>query len=137
MVNAITRSDEIFLPSRVEIDRGGLSYTVDTLAQLVEQYNPDIYELFYIIGIDALEDMVSWKEPGRIIELTHIAVMQRPGFNLPKLPSQWVARVVLIETPQIDISSTLVKDRIQHNQPIRMLVGDAVSEIIQRYGLYK
>ena len=137
MVKAITTHDEMFTPSRIEIDRSGISYSVDTLETLVEEYPLANWEIFLIVGSDAYSDISSWRNPDRIFELANLAVMCRAGHSLPVIPYSWRDKTIEVETPFVDFSSTWIKKRIRLNLPIRWLVGEAVDEIIQQQSLYR
>ncbi len=137
MVRAITEGDDLFEPSRIEIDRPGASYTVDTLIELRRVHPPERDELFLIIGFDALKEMPDWKQPDRIFETARVAVMSRPGYDPPTMPSRWKSRLDFIETPQIDISSTRIRERIRTGLPVQLMVGCEVAQIIERLGLYR
>jgi nicotinate-nucleotide adenylyltransferase len=117
-----------------EIDRGGVSYTVDTLGSLHASH-PDA-ELTLIVGADVAATIGSWREPERLIELASVAVAARPGSGGGTLALDG-ARVERIEMPAIDVSSSLVRDRVARGEPIEDLVGRAVADYIAEYRLYR
>jgi nicotinate-nucleotide adenylyltransferase len=127
-------------PSDIELRRPPPSYTVDTLAELRAAL-PKTYELYFVLGADALCDMGRWREPQRILDLAHIAVLARPGVTLDlaaleiELPGLG-ERLTVIKGPLLDISSTALRQRLAAGQPIRYQVPDAVCDYIAEHGLY-
>jgi nicotinate-nucleotide adenylyltransferase len=132
LAQAAALGNPMFTVSRLEIDRPGPSYTVDTLRELSHRYPGS--NLHLLLGADQLAAMDSWHEPGTIVQIARLAVALRPGVdvsraNTPNL--DWV------EMPQIGISSSLVRERVQTGRPIRYFVPDAVRELIEAEDLYR
>ncbi len=127
--------------SRIEIERPGLSYSVDTVALLREEYSRQA-ELFFIIGLDALFDLVSWHEPRRLLQLCKLAAVSRPGYQfdlsplLGQLP-EVAERVVYVPTPELNIASSDLRQRVATGRPIRYQLPDAVAQYIYDHGLYR
>ena len=119
---------------RVEIDRGGLSYTVDTLRTLAAVW-PSA-ELNWLVGADVLESFAKWKEPAEIMKLASLVVMQRAGGEAPNLASL-PGRPRLLATRRVDISSTEIRERVRQEQSIRGFVPDAVAAFISAERLYR
>ncbi len=130
-----TAPDPRFTVSRVDLDRAGPTYTVDTLRDLRAERGPDV-ELFFITGADALGQILSWRSPDELIGLAHLVGVTRPGHLLadPGLPP---GRVSLVEIPALAISSSDCRERVGLNQPIRYLVPDPIVEYIAKRGLYR
>jgi nicotinate-nucleotide adenylyltransferase len=133
MVRRLVEGDERFDVSAVEIERGGLSYTVDTLADLAGRW-PSA-ELFWLVGADAVRTFDKWREPGKIVELATVVVLQRAGDGtetgtMPGTP-KWLA------TRRIDISSTEIRERVREGKSIRGFVPDAVADFIAAEQLYR
>lgn len=128
-----TASNPRFTVSRVDIDRGGPTFTIDTLRDLHRQ-RPDA-ELFFITGADALAAILSWKDADEVFDLAHFIGVTRPGYELSEsgLPQ---ARVTLQEVPAMAISSTDCRARVGANEPVWYLVPDGVVQYINKYGLY-
>ncbi|MGC8669459.1 MAG: nicotinate-nucleotide adenylyltransferase [Chthonomonadales bacterium] len=139
MVELAVASNPRFSASRVELDRPGPSYTVDTLRILKEEY--PAAEFYFISGLDAVAEMGSWKEPLAIAKLSTIVAIGRPGFDaenaLAALPPDLRLRIEVIASPLMAISSTLLRERVQAGLPIRYLTPDPVIEYIQLHGLYR
>ncbi len=133
--------DVRFELSRIEIDRGGPSFTVDTLSALRELAPDD--DLLFIVGGDMAHSFPRWREPERVLDLAFLAVAERSDLDramierelssLPRAPE----RVRFFEMPRIDVSSTLVRQRVESGYPVRYLVSDAVAAYIDSHGLYR
>jgi nicotinate-nucleotide adenylyltransferase len=134
------RGDDRFALSRVELEREGPSYTVDTLRALREQGGADD-ELFLILGGDQAAALGSWHEPEEVLALATLAVVERSGWSrnaigikIGRLRGALAVRY--LEMPAIHVSSSLIRRRVAAGQPIRYLVPDAVAETIAARGLY-
>ncbi|HEY3263111.1 MAG TPA: nicotinate-nucleotide adenylyltransferase [Pseudonocardiaceae bacterium] len=128
-----TASNPRFTVSRVDVDRRGPTYTVDTLADLRESHPGD--ELFFITGADALEQILSWRRVDELFGLAHFVGVTRPGYDLDDhhLPHGTVS---LIEVPALTISSTACRARVAAGLPVWYLVPDGVVQYISKRGLY-
>ncbi len=128
-----TASNPRFSVSRVDIDRVGPTYTVDTLRDIAAERPGD--ELFFITGADALAEILSWKDADHIWDLAHFVGVTRPGHVLSDkgLPEH---RVTLQEVPAMAISSTGCRERVADGEPVWYLVPDGVVQYINKYGLY-
>jgi nicotinate-nucleotide adenylyltransferase len=128
MLQSAIAGEPRFSLSRVELDRDGVSYTVDTLEALRSEG-----ELFLILGSDALADLTRWRAPDRIRELSTILVAARPGAPEPDP----MHRARAFDAPRLDISSRELRARAARGMSLRYLVPDAVWEHIKRRGLYR
>ena len=133
MTVVATASNPRFTVSRVDIDREGPTYTIDTLRDLRELRPHD--ELFFITGADALAQILSWKDVGELWDLAHFIGVTRPGYHLSEtgLPED---RVTLQEVPAMAISSTDCRQRVAAGEPVWYLVPDGVVQYINKYQLY-
>ncbi len=129
-----TASNNRFTVSRVDIDRGGVTYTVDTLQDL-RQAVPDA-DWYFITGADALKGILSWKESDKVLGNAHFVGVSRPGHQLDVsgLPEDSVS---LVEVPAMAISSTDIRNRVQEGKPVWYLIPDGVVQYINKYGLYR
>ena len=143
MVDLAIGGHESFLRSSIEIDRGGVSYTVETLEQLREQHSED--DLFLMIGGDSLNSFATWKQPQRILELATPLVMARPGtgdvdFDLlsPFVDEKKLAEIksLAIEAPLIDISSTAIRAAAAEEKSFRYQTPRSVERYIQTQKVY-
>jgi nicotinate-nucleotide adenylyltransferase len=139
MVELATAADERFRVSRIEIERDGPSYTVDTLRELREREPED--ELFLILGGDQALALPTWHEPEQVLELATLGVFER-GSSTRNAIQITIRRLVgadrvrFLEMPRIDISSTMVRRRAAGGKPIRYLVPDKVANYIGAQSLY-
>ena len=129
-----TASNPDFVVSRVDIDRPGVTYTIDTLRDLHAQM-PDA-DLFFITGADALDQILHWKHVDELWELAHFVGVTRPGHHLDGdgLPAEHVS---LLEVPALAISSTSCRERVAAGRPVWYLVPDGVVQHISKHGLYR
>lgn len=129
-----TASNNRFTVSRVDIDRGGLTYTYETLRDLRAE-EPDV-DWYFITGADALSDILRWKHAEELFESAQFVGVSRPGHELDTagLPED---RVSLIEVPAMAISSSDCRRRVAEGKPIWYLVPDGVVQYIDKYGLYR
>jgi nicotinate-nucleotide adenylyltransferase len=130
-----TASNPRFSVSRVDIDRPGPTYTIDTLRDLRLQRGPDA-EFFFITGADALEQMMTWQDADELFKLARFVGCTRPGHRLSGagLPDD---RVSLIEVPALAISSTNCRQRVEAGEPIWYLVPDGIVQYISKRALYR
>jgi nicotinate-nucleotide adenylyltransferase len=130
-----TASNPRFSVSRVDIDRDGPTYTVDTLRDLRDERGDDV-DLFFITGADALAQILSWKDADELFRLAYFIGVTRPGHRLEShgLPAD---RVSLLEVPAMAISSTDCRDRVQRSLPVWYLVPDGVVQYINKHRLYE
>ena len=129
-----TASNPRFSVSRVDVDRGGPTYTIDTLTDLQQQRPDD--ELFFITGADALSQILTWRDSAACFALAHFIGVTRPGFDLgaAHLPE---GAVSLVEVPALAISSSDCRDRVGRGMPVWYLVPDGVVQYIEKRGLYR
>jgi nicotinate-nucleotide adenylyltransferase len=130
MVRLLVGDDPRFSVDPIEIEREGLSYTVDTLAALAERHPES--ERFFLVGTDVLAAFTKWREPARVLRLATLAVMQRAGDSGP-VP----AGAVRVETRRVDVSSTEVRERVRVGRTIRGFVPEAVAAYIAAHRLYR
>lgn len=129
-----TASNPRFTVSRVDIDREGSTYTIDTLRDLQEQ-RPGA-ELFFISGADAVAQILSWRDHDELWGLAHFVAVSRPGHVLSTagLPSENVSQ---LEIPALSISSTDCRHRVRQGHPVWYLVPDGVVQYIAKHHLYR
>lgn len=130
-----TASNPKFTVSRVDIDRPGVTYTIDTLRDLHELY-PDA-DLTFITGADAVAEISEWKDAETMWQLAHFVAVTRPGYSSPEGVSLPEGKVDTLEIPALAISSTDVRRRARNDEPVWYLVPDGVVQYIGKHGLYK
>lgn len=126
-----TASNPRFTVSRVDIDRGGDTYTIDTLRDL--QAERKDAELFFITGADAMSQIMGWKDADQIWDLAHFVGVTRPGHQMPEVAQDSASE---LEIPALSISSTDCRARVAAGKPVWYLVPDGVVQYIAKYGLY-
>lgn len=136
-----TASNPDFQVSRIEIDRPGPTYTVDTLEELRERHGVSA-ELFFISGADAIWEILTWKDPDRVASLTRFIAATRPGYDLSRFHDSELAehvgdRVDFMEVPALAISSTDIRRRVHSGLPIRYLLPESVASYVAKNGLYR
>lgn len=131
-----TASNPKFTVARVDIDRPGVTYTIDTL-QDIRALRPHC-ELFFITGADAVAEIIRWKDSDKMWDLAHFVAVSRPGYSSSisdlHLPDR---SVDMLEIPALSISSTDIRKRVAQNMPVWYLVPDGVVQYINKHGLYR
>jgi len=131
-----------FAVSRVELDRPGYSYTVDTLRILLGEYPGR--EIYFITGADAVLEICSWRDPWSVLELCHFIAASRPGYHLQSLDrlratldELYDQRVHPLTVPALAISSSDIRERVRQERSIRYLLPASVEHYVQKHGLYR
>lgn len=128
-----------FEVSRLEIDRAGETYAVDTLAALREEHGADT-ELFFITGADAILEIFHWKDPEEVLSLAHFIAATRPGYDIARFEAEAPTahpKISVMSVPALAISSSGIRDRVKEGRPIRYLVPEGVVTYIDKAGLYR
>lgn len=124
--------------SEIEIkNTNGKSYTVDTLTKLHEIYKNDSIKFFLILGIDSLIDFPKWKNPEKLFSLAKVVVFNRPGYKSEDIKPEYSEKVIFINAPLIDISSTIIREKVRKNMSIKYLVLPEIEKYITKNNLYK
>ncbi|HID95911.1 MAG TPA: nicotinate-nucleotide adenylyltransferase [Candidatus Latescibacteria bacterium] len=131
-----TQGNPSFEVSSIELDRPGKSYTVDTLKVLRSSLEKET-DIYLIIGGDEALDIASWRRPDEIFDLCGVIVVNRPGYDVNVLGERWKARMTFTFVPQIDISSTRIREKVRRGESIKYLVPDSVESYIKEQGLYR
>lgn len=137
MVSLATAGHPSFVASDVELRREGVSYTVDTVAEVLAA-RPGA-EVFVIVGTDTFPEMATWKEPERLFALCSVAVVPRPanGGDPPDTPAGFAPRVTRVEGPGLPISATSIRRLVREGKSVRYMVPEAVADYIAKRGLYR
>jgi len=138
MAKLAVAANSAFKTSDFEMRTDGPAYAVDTLRHISAQYPHS--EILYITGTDTVAELMTWKSPEEVIALAQFVAYSRPGF-LPEqllnaLPSRYLSRVHVLESINLEISSTNIRKRLSEHKPVRYLIPDAVLEYIERNELY-
>ena len=129
-----TASHERFGVSRIEVDREGPTYAIDTL-RAIRSDRGEGTDLFFITGADAILEILQWKEPEEVFELATFVAATRPGYDLSKL--EQIDRLSVLTVPALAISSTDIRRRVAEGRPITYLVPEGVEKYIEKVGLYR
>lgn len=141
MVRLAIAGKSYFKASTMEIERKGPTYSVDTMAEMRREINND--ELFFIIGWDNLMELPRWHQPERLISLCRLVAVPRAGSPVPDLASIEATipgisqRVIMLDKPQIDISASVIRERVRQGLSISHLAPEAVEKYIKEHGLYR
>ena len=141
MVRLAIADEPAFKLSTMEIDRPGPTYTVDTMAELRKKFGAE-GKLYFILGWDNLNQLPRWHQPRRLVELCRLVPVRRVGFATPDLDSLEAAipglakSLVMLDTPQIEISASEIRQRVARGLSIHKLVPEAVERYIIKHRLY-
>ncbi|MEG0323215.1 MAG: nicotinate-nucleotide adenylyltransferase [Raoultibacter sp.] len=141
MCRLAVESNPAFDASALEIDRGGDTYTVDTLRQLRAHY-PDNVELYFITGADAVFSIVKWRESSEIARLAKLIAVTRPGYAMSEEKKRYLAEqtdfsVTYTEVTALSISSSDLRKRVAEGKSIRYLTMQRVLDYVKSHGLYR
>jgi nicotinate-nucleotide adenylyltransferase len=120
--------------SRLEIDRGGPSYSVVTIEEVIAAAGEPAPDVFLVVGADLVADLETWERPDDLRRLATLAVVSRPGQEVQEPPPGW--RMVRVDGPRVDVSSSEVRERLASGQAVDGLVPDAVIRCLERRNLY-
>jgi len=141
MVRLAIADEASFKLSTMEIERAGPSYTIDTIAQFKSQIGAGD-KLFFILGWDNLMQLPQWREPSRLVQMCRLVAVPRVGYLPPDLNTLEVAvpglsqSAIMLNTPQIEISSSEIRSRVARGLSIHHLVPEPVERYIRQHGLY-
>jgi nicotinate-nucleotide adenylyltransferase len=145
MAALATAANPRFTVSRVEMEREGVSYTVDTVRELRKSY-PARSEVYFIMGMDAAMELADWKDPEGLLEMCFIVVVSRPGHDRDQVMKGLDARTKrllrhpnlrFMETPGLNVSASDIRERVREGRPYRYLLPEAVAGFIDGRGLYR
>ncbi len=137
MVKAAISENKHFRLSRIEMDRNGISYTVDTIRGFSKYENIPAAKLYYIMGIDNLTEFHRWKDPESIAKLVQVVVIRRSVPDNPKVINRYKKKVTFLVSPIIDISATEIREMVNKGLDIFDFVSPAVNKVIREYRLYQ
>jgi len=129
-----TKDNPHFEVSRIELDRPGRSYTIETVKELMRQYG--VSEIHWIVGADAILEMLSWKSINELLEICNFVGINRPGYDISRADERILKKVTSLNVTNIDISSSEIRLRIKQGLSIRYLVPTEVEDYIYKNGLY-
>jgi nicotinate-nucleotide adenylyltransferase len=136
MLKMATMDNPNFEISDIELKRGGISYSLETIQTYKEQTGLGGEDLYYLIGSDSLKQFQAWQNPKAILEECQLIVAIRPGFRPSDIPNWILAKVQFANIPRIEISSTQIRARWVENKTIRYMVTQPVWTFINKHNLY-
>jgi len=137
MLELAVAGNHRFRVNDVELKREGVSYTIDTLNELMQRYR-DISPRFYLfIGMDNVNDLYRWREPHQVLKKSQVVAFGRPGFKPDVKAKEFLPKIKFIHVPLLEISSTFIRERIRNGRSVRYLIPDEVNEYIVRNNLYR
>lgn len=137
-----TYSNPYFYASAIELERPGLSYSIDTLGALIEEYG-DETDFYFITGADAVADLPTWYRIDELLELCYFIAATRPGcvYSLDDIIQEFgprgQERIRRLATPELEISSTDIRERVKQGRSIKYIVPESVESYILKEGLYR
>ncbi|MDP6456225.1 MAG: nicotinate-nucleotide adenylyltransferase [Candidatus Marinimicrobia bacterium] len=137
MLRLSVSHDETFELSDIEIERGGISYTIDTILELKSRYSLTKRDIYFLMGSDSLLQFHIWKDHLAILKECRVLVAIRPGFRSSRIAPDIMAQIRFANMPQFEISSSQIRRKARSGQTIRYMVLDPVWKYIQEKGLYE
>ncbi len=138
MVKLACKTNPYFRVSRVEIEREGYSYTLDTVAHFRAKYGKET-ELFFITGADAIREILDWHRVGDLMRICYFIAATRPGYHFDEaqnLPPEFAARVSSLNVTALAISSSQIRGMVENQKSIKYLLPEVVEEYIRKHALY-
>ena len=136
MVELAIKGNNKFKVSRIELDRQGKSYTIDTLRAVQQEYQTNAKELYLVIGGDSYRDFASWYQPDEILKLCSLVVAARPECDVEKDKPAFIKSAIHLPTPLLEISSTKIRENLNASKSVRYQVPNSVLEYIGKHSLY-
>ncbi len=138
-----TAANPSFKVSKLEINREGVTYTIDTIKELKKMYGDEV-KLYFITGADAIHKILTWKASGELLQICEFVAVTRPGYNkeellhqIEELKRKYETNIHFLEVPALAISSSDIRRRIEGQKPIKYLVPQEVENYIKKYNLYR
>ena len=137
MLEAALNNYPDFRLSKIEMDRPAISFTIDTIKNFCGYEKLSNTTLFFILGSDNINEIHLWKDPEQIFKLANVVVLRRPGSEKSPVIDKYKNRIILIDLPLMPVSSTDLRNKIRNGQDYHNLIPCGVTEIIDKYNLYR
>ena len=137
MLTMAVTSNPNFEICDMEIKRGGVSYSIDTIKEYKNEFDLKSNELFYLIGSDSLQNFHNWKDADQILDNCKVIVALRPGFKPSDISNSILRMVLFASIPRFEISSSTIRKRWRRDKTIRYMVTQPVWEYINDHGMYQ
>jgi len=139
MVSLAIEGNSSFEVSPIEIEKSKIvdspTFTLETIREFVKIYGKRA-KIYFIVGLDEMLKISTWKEPKKLLQLSKFVVVTRPGYELEKLDKKIASKVIIVQVPGLDISASDIRKRIKAGRPIRYLLPQLVEEYIRKKSLY-
>jgi len=139
MVSLAIKGNSSFEVSPIEIEKSEIvdrpTFTLETIREFIKIYGKR-GKIYFIVGLDEMLKISTWKEPKKLLELSKFVVVTRPGYELGKLDKRTASKVIMLQVPGLDISASDIRKRIKADKPIRYLLPQTVEEYIRKKRLY-
>lgn len=139
MAKLAIETNPYFRISRIELDRPGYSYAVDTVSDFLDKYGEET-DLYFITGADAILEIITWKNVEKLLKHCKFIAATRPGFHLHDVnhfPKEFMEKIIFMEVPALAISSTDIRQRVAARRPIKYLLPESVEAYIYEHHLYQ
>lgn len=136
MVQLAIQRNPVFEASNFEIEKGDISYSIDTIHHFRQRHQLPAKQLFFIIGADSLLELTLWRNPEQILRDCQVVVYQRRGYDITKAKKKFLRHVILLDNPIIEISSSTIRQYIADGHSIKYMVPVSVEEFIFKKALY-
>lgn len=137
MIELAIQKNEYFKICDIEIKRVGISYTIQTIDELLKRYHNLHPKFFFFIGMDNVNELHQWKDPLQILKKSQVVAFGRPGFIPQESCKPYLPYIQFVYVPLLEISSTEIRNRLKEGRTVRYLLPDAVWQLIKRENLYR
>ena len=137
MVQLAIQENPYFQASDFEIEKGDISYSIETILRFKELYHLSNRQLYFLVGADSIIDFPAWRAPDKILQNCRVVVYRRPNFDLLTAQTKYMSKVIQIDNPIIEISSSDIRQRVSKGYSIKYLVPYCIEEFIFNNALYK
>jgi nicotinate-nucleotide adenylyltransferase len=137
MILMAIKNNPCFQMSEYELEKKGISYSIDTIAYYRDRYGLGKSDLYFLIGSDSLHDFHTWHQPEKILSRCEVVVYHRPGYDVDAVESKWRNNVHIYNNPRIEISSTVIRERVALGLSIKYMLPSNVEKYIRDHSLYQ
>lgn len=137
MLQLAIADNPFFRVEEIELNRPNTSYTILTINELKKKYREISPEFYFFMGMDNVNQLYRWKEPMQLVRKCTVVAFGRPGIKQNKYSEKFLAHIRFVETPLVEISSTMIRNRLRENRSVRYFLPKAVGEFIEKNNLYK
>lgn len=137
MLNLAVQNESGFEILKFELERQGISYSIDTILAVKREFHLGKKDLYFLIGADSFTEFNTWREPERILDECRVVVAGRPGFSIDRVPQAYRQKVVVLSNPLMTVSSTDIRQRIQKHLSVDELIPEPVLDYIRKNKLYQ